>query len=104
MPESGSRSKEDDPAIRSLRSHSLTFRVDRGARRGRWDVSARAAGNVHARLAVLDLGLPFVDRFEPADRLRAKLSAVRLVALTGYGRASVRERTRSAAQAFRFTS
>jgi signal transduction histidine kinase/CheY-like chemotaxis protein len=37
------------------------------------------------RVALLDLGLPVMDGFELARRLRERLGAVRLVAVTGYG-------------------
>jgi signal transduction histidine kinase/ActR/RegA family two-component response regulator len=46
--------------------------------------------------AVLDIGLPVMDGYELARRLRARLPGIRLVALTGYGRPDDRERTRDA--------
>jgi signal transduction histidine kinase len=49
-------------------------------------------------VALLDLGLPTLDGYELAARLRAipRLVGVRLVALTGYGRSEDRQRTRAA--------
>ncbi|MDB4966542.1 MAG: Chemotaxis protein methyltransferase CheR [Myxococcales bacterium] len=49
-------------------------------------------------VAVLDLGLPVMDGVELAGRLRARpeLSAMRLVALTGYGQPHDRRRTAAA--------
>jgi PAS domain S-box-containing protein len=49
-------------------------------------------------IALLDLGLPEFDGYELARRLRAipGLEALELVAITGYGQASDRERTRAA--------
>jgi CheY-like chemotaxis protein len=49
-------------------------------------------------IVLLDIGLPEMDGYEVARRLRAvtELSAVRLVAVTGYGRAEDRKRTREA--------
>jgi signal transduction histidine kinase/DNA-binding response OmpR family regulator len=49
-------------------------------------------------VALLDLGLPGMDGYELAARLRATahLADIRLVALTGYGRSEDRERTRAA--------
>jgi signal transduction histidine kinase/ActR/RegA family two-component response regulator len=44
-----------------------------------------AVEGAHPRVALLDLGLPVMDGFELARRLRARLGAVRLVAVTGYG-------------------
>ena len=48
-------------------------------------------------VAILDLGLPVMDGFELAARLRELpgLAMIRLIALTGYGQHSDRERTRA---------
>jgi signal transduction histidine kinase len=43
-------------------------------------------------IAVLDIGLPGMDGYQLAGRLRAAGRPVRLIALTGYGQASDRER------------
>jgi CheY-like chemotaxis protein len=49
-------------------------------------------------VAFVDIGLPVMDGYELATRLRAlpALAGIRLVALTGYGTASDRERARQA--------
>jgi signal transduction histidine kinase len=49
-------------------------------------------------VALLDLGLPVMDGFELARRLREQAGTTRitLIALTGYGQASDRDRTREA--------
>jgi signal transduction histidine kinase len=49
-------------------------------------------------VAILDLGLPVMDGFEVAERLKAdpELAHLHLVAVTGYGRDVDRERTRRA--------
>jgi CheY-like chemotaxis protein len=55
--------------------------------------------NRHAiKIVVLDIGLPGIDGFEVAQRVRAIPSCrnVTLVALTGYGRSEDKERTRAA--------
>jgi len=60
------------------------------------------AVNVKPELALLDIGLPGVDGHELGRRLRAlpALERIQLVALTGYGQASDRERsTRAGFQA-----
>jgi signal transduction histidine kinase/ActR/RegA family two-component response regulator len=44
-----------------------------------------AVEGAHPRVALLDLGLPVMDGFELARRLRERLGRVRLVAVTGYG-------------------
>jgi len=51
-----------------------------------------------ADVAILDIGLPVMDGYELADRLRAELGGAspRLIALTGYGRESDRAHTRKA--------
>jgi len=49
-------------------------------------------------IALLDLGLPTMDGYELATRLRAmpQLRGIRLVALTGYGRSEDRQKTQAA--------
>ncbi|MDQ2704975.1 MAG: ATP-binding protein, partial [Pseudomonadota bacterium] len=58
----------------------------------------RVAEEFEPNIAILDLGLPVMDGFELAGRLRALpgLSRIRLIALTGYGQESDRQRTRAA--------
>ncbi len=55
-----------------------------------------AAQTFRAEVAVLDIGLPVMDGYELARRLREHLGTVRLVALTGYGQADDRARAREA--------
>ena len=67
----------------------------------------RVAGHAHAALellaergaavALLDLGLPEMDGFELAREIRRRsVEPIYLVAVTGYGLAADRERTRAA--------
>ena len=58
----------------------------------------RAAALFNPDVAFLDIGLPVMDGYELAARLRElpRLKTLRLIALTGYGQASDRERTRAA--------
>ncbi len=62
--------------------------------------SARAALDAMATfnpdLMLLDIGLPEMDGYEVAQRVRAAGSTVRLVALTGYGQATDLQRARAA--------
>ena len=52
----------------------------------------RLAEQFRPEVAILDLGLPVMDGFELAEKLRAA-GPLRLIAVTGYGRDSDRERT-----------
>jgi CheY-like chemotaxis protein len=49
-------------------------------------------------VAVVDMGLPLLDGCEVAMRVREKLGpdGIRLIAMTGYGQATDRERARNA--------
>jgi signal transduction histidine kinase/CheY-like chemotaxis protein len=55
-----------------------------------------AAPNLDLDLALLDLGLPDMDGYELARQLRASYPSLRIVALTGFGMASDRRRSREA--------
>lgn len=57
-----------------------------------------AAAEFRPDLAFLDIGLPVMDGYELASRLRAipTLEGLRLIALTGYGQESDRQRTAAA--------
>ena len=56
------------------------------------------AGELMPEVALLDIGLPVMDGYELATRLRKEPWAgqLRLVAITGYGLESDRERSRAA--------
>jgi CheY-like chemotaxis protein len=58
----------------------------------------RVAADFRPEVAFLDIGLPVMDGYELAARLRgaANASNTRLIALTGYGQESDREKTRAA--------
>ncbi len=56
------------------------------------------AAEFHPEVALLDIGLPVMDGYELARRLRIQNSDVRLIAVTGYGQE--RDRTRSRAAGF----
>ena len=47
-------------------------------------------------VAMLDIGLPVMDGYELADRLRAQSPGIRLVAMTGYGQEADQRRAREA--------
>jgi two-component system CheB/CheR fusion protein len=56
------------------------------------------AHDFHPEVVLCDIGLPEMDGYEVARRMRAdpELRSVRLVALTGYGLPEERERSRKA--------
>ena len=75
--------------------------------RGRRDAASSAvtsgealeiAGEFRPEVAFLDIGLPVMDGYELASRLRELpgLESVRLIAVTGYGQESDRQKTRAA--------
>ena len=54
------------------------------------------ASTFRPHVALLDIGLPVMDGYEVANRLRAQQFPIRLIALTGYGRDSDREQSKTA--------
>jgi CheY-like chemotaxis protein len=56
----------------------------------------QAAPEVRPEAVVLDIGLPGMDGYEVARRLRGEASGPLLVALTGYGQDEDRRRSREA--------
>jgi len=52
----------------------------------------RLAGSFRPEIALLDIGLPVMDGYELARRLRDEVGAMRLIAVTGYGQLADRER------------
>ena len=58
----------------------------------------RVAEEMHPTIALLDIGLPVMDGFELARRLRENdaLEDIKLVAITGYGQETDRARSREA--------
>ena len=58
----------------------------------------RAAEAFHPAIALLDIGLPVMDGFELARRLRGSdaFAGIKLVAITGYGQETDRARSREA--------
>jgi CheY-like chemotaxis protein len=55
-----------------------------------------AAGRVQPDIVLLDIGLPGLDGYQVAERLRSPDGHPRLIAITGYGQPGDRERARSA--------
>jgi signal transduction histidine kinase/ActR/RegA family two-component response regulator len=63
----------------------------------------KVAGELKPEVALLDLGLPVMDGYQLADKLRAADPTLRLVAVTGYGQESDRRRTAKAGFAAHLT-
>lgn len=77
---------------RLLRSWGHQVELAEDGRRG-----VEKALVVRPEIALVDLGLPGLDGYAVARRLRSELAAgIRLVALTGYGQPEDRQRTREA--------
>jgi CheY-like chemotaxis protein len=53
-----------------------------------------AAAEFSPAVALLDIGLPVMDGYELAQRLREQAAGIQLVAMTGYGQEADRQRTR----------
>jgi CheY-like chemotaxis protein len=60
------------------------------------DAALAAAERLRPDVVFLDLALPSLDGYEVARRLRSGAANVRLVALSGFGRADDRARSRAA--------
>jgi PAS domain S-box-containing protein len=56
----------------------------------------QVAAEFEPEIALLDIGLPVMDGYELAGRLRGRLANLKLVAITGYGQETDRARARGA--------
>jgi CheY-like chemotaxis protein len=54
------------------------------------------AGSFRPEIALLDIGLPVMDGYELARRLREQIGPLRLIAVTGYGQSADRDRVQAA--------
>jgi DNA-binding response OmpR family regulator len=62
-----------------------------------------AVAAFHPHLAVLDIGLPGIDGFELAVRIRSEAPAIRLISLSGYGDERTRQRSEASGFEAHFT-
>jgi PAS domain S-box-containing protein len=89
---------DDNPDAATLLADSLTARghTTRVAHDG--PAALRLADEFLPDVALLDIGLPVMDGYELAHRLRERppLRHIRLIAVTGYGQADDRRRSREA--------
>jgi CheY-like chemotaxis protein len=80
---------DDDPSVRrtlELLLQSMDYRVSTAATGAKGIALALAA---RPDIALIDLGMPGLDGLQVAARIRAELGpAIKLVALTGFSRAS----------------
>jgi CheY-like chemotaxis protein len=56
----------------------------------------RIAGEMNPEIALLDIGLPVMDGYELAQRMRAQQPGIDLFAITGYGQDADQRRSRAA--------
>ena len=88
---------EDDADMREVLQMSLEAEGHEVAVAADGAEGLRAAAAMQPQVVLVDLGLPGLDGFEVARRLRDTLgSGSRLIALTGHGRSEDRERTAAA--------
>ncbi|HEV8244168.1 MAG TPA: response regulator [Polyangiaceae bacterium] len=89
---------EDDDDSREMLAELVTMLGCRALRAGNADQALEHAERSAPDLALIDIGLPEVDGYEVARMLRAhpRGGLMRLVALTGYSDASVREEATAA--------
>ena len=89
---------DDNDDARMLLADILTALGHEVVAFGNAESALAAAPGFEPEVAILDLGLPGMDGFELATRMRAddKLSHVRLIALSGYAQPSALERSREA--------
>jgi PAS domain S-box-containing protein len=89
---------DDNADAAELLSDSLTLLGYEAHRAHDAEAALKLAAQVRPEVAVLDLGLPVIDGYELARRLRELegLSGLRLIAVTGYGQSSDRDRSKAA--------
>jgi CheY-like chemotaxis protein len=89
---------EDNDDIRDLMCASLEHRGFAVQSASDGEAGVKLILETEPEVAVVDMGLPLLDGCEVAERVRQKLGPdrIRLIAMTGYGQASDRERAKNA--------
>jgi len=87
---------DDNEDLRTSLCRLLTLHGYQVVAAGDGPGALRLAGALRPKVIVVDIGLPGMDGYELARRLRLELPATRMVAVTGYGQASDRTRSRAA--------
>ena len=86
---------EDDPDGREALRMQLKIAGHEVFEASNGDDGLEAAARVQPEIVLLDIGLPGLDGYQVAERLRASSACPRLIALTGYGQPQDRERALS---------
>ncbi|MDX2091977.1 MAG: ATP-binding protein [Kofleriaceae bacterium] len=87
---------DDNPDALAMLSDALERRGFEISRAHDGPSALAIASRVHPEVALLDIGLPVMDGYELGRRLREEDHAVKLVAVTGYGRPGDFERSHEA--------
>jgi len=87
---------DDNPDALSLLADALELRGYQIARAHDGPSALAVASQVHPEVALLDIGLPVMDGYELARRLRETDTELKLVAVTGYDQPGDFERTHRA--------
>jgi CheY-like chemotaxis protein len=89
---------EDDADARDMLRYALEAGGQDVAEAADGNAAIQVAHDFRPDVALIDIGLPGMDGFEVARRLRAAPgdTRIRLIALTGYGLPSDRQRARDA--------
>jgi signal transduction histidine kinase len=87
---------DDNPDALNMLADALEKRGFAISRAHDGPSALEVASRVHPQIALLDIGLPVMDGYELARRLREDDDGVQLVAVTGYGHPSARTRSKDA--------
>ncbi len=83
---------EDNPATREALRQLLEAAGHEAYEAADGEAGLAAATQLRPDAAVVDIGLPGISGYEVAQRLRALLPDIRLIAATGYGQDADRQR------------
>ena len=87
---------DDNPDALNMLADALEQRGFAIARAHDGPSALEVASRVHPDIALLDIGLPVMDGYELARRLRETQEGLQLVAVTGYGHPTARTRSKEA--------
>jgi CheY-like chemotaxis protein len=87
---------DDNPDALQMLADALEQRGFTTSRAHDGPSALEEAARCHPAVALLDIGLPVMDGYELARRLRETDQDLQLVAVTGYGHPSARSRSKDA--------